>query len=278
MILTDYPYRPRAMRIAESVGGKRLIERLQADETRYAAALRAIAKHVPALALISAEDEGGPFWHNDWFPPFDGAALYGLLATQKPRRYIEVGSGMSTRFARRVIRDLNLQTEIVSIDPHPRVDIDAISDILLRCPMEDVDPQFWRRMTGDDILFVDNSHRSFPGSDVTAFFVDVLPIIPSGMIWGLHDIFLPDDYPPDWMDRFYNEQYLLLTYLLGGAARDDILLPVYWASYQPRLHDILAELWGRKELFEDIRPERGVRTRGGAFWMRRKTKRWWKSS
>jgi hypothetical protein len=49
----------------------------------------------------------------------------------------------------------------------------------------------------------------------------------------MHDIFLPWDYPEKWRQRFYNEQYLLLTYLLGGADGDEIVLPVLWATHQP---------------------------------------------
>jgi hypothetical protein len=74
---------------------------------------------------------------------------------------------------------------------------------------------------------------------------------------------LPFDYPEEWRDRFNNEQYLLLTYLLGGAHGDEILLPIWWASHEPRLHDILASLWAREDLF------RSAGTHGGSFWMRR---------
>ncbi len=34
---------------------------------------------------------------------------------------------------------------------------------------------------------------------------------------AVHDIFLPDDYPPEWADRYYSEQYLLAAWLLGGG-------------------------------------------------------------
>jgi hypothetical protein len=112
-------------------------------------------------------------------------------------------------------------------------------------------------------LFIDNSHRSFPNSDVTVFFAEVMPALPPGTIWGLHDIFLPWDYPEEWRDRFYSEQYLLMSYLLGGAIGDEIILPVMWTTRQPHLHGILAQLWAREELFRD------VGTHGGCFWMQR---------
>jgi predicted O-methyltransferase YrrM len=181
------------------------------------------------LRIPRAEgDVSHPFWVNDWFPPFDGAALYGLIAERSPRRYIEVGSGISTRFARKAISDLNLQTRIVSIDPHPRTVIDALCDEVVRSRMEEVPREFWEGIGPDDLLFIDNSHCSFPNSDVTVFFVEVMPTLRAGTIWGMHDIFLPWDYPEEWRDRFYNEQYLLLSYLLGGADGDEIILPVTW--------------------------------------------------
>jgi hypothetical protein len=129
--------------------------------------------------------------------------------------------------------------------------------------MEEVPREFWEGIGPEDLLFLDNSHRSFPNSDVTVFFTEVLPALQPGTIWGLHDIFLPWDYPEEWRDRFYNEQYLLLSYLLGGADGDEIVLPVLWASHQSRLHGILAPLWAREDLFRD------VRMHGACFWMRR---------
>jgi hypothetical protein len=222
-----------------------------------------MAKHIGLLLRIPRKqiEFSAPFWANDWFPPFDGAALYCLIAEQSPRNYIEVGSGISTRFARQAISDLNLPTRIISIDPHPHNVIDSLCDEVIRSRMEDVPRDFWETIGPEDMLFVDNSHRSFSNSDVTVFFTEVLPALQAGTIWGLHDIFLPWDYPEEWRDRFYNEQYLLLSYLLGGADGDEIILPIHWAAAQPQLHGILAPLWTHASL-------RGLGT-GGGFWMRR---------
>ena len=142
---------------------------------------------------------------------------------------------------------------------------DSLCDQVMRCRMEDVPSEFWEGIGADDLLFIDNSHRSFPNSDVTVFFAEVLPTLQPGTIWGLHDILLPWDYPEEWRHRYYNEQYLLLAYLLGGAGGDEIILPVKWATHQPLLHGILSPLWARRDLF------RGVGTHGGAFWMRRRS-------
>jgi predicted O-methyltransferase YrrM len=265
MILTDYSYDPHSRAIDLAPSGQRLVARLEVEEGRYAAVLEGIARQTDALRRIprTQDESTGPFWLNSWFPPFDGVSLYGLIAEHTPRRYIEIGSGMSTRFARQAIKDGNLRTRITSVDPHPRAEIDMLCDEVVRNAMEEVPREFWEGIGPEDLVFVDNSHRSFPNSDVTVFFSEVMPAFPPGTIWGMHDIFLPWDYPEEWRQRFYNEQYLLLTYLLGGAKGDEILLPVAWAASRPRLHGILAPLWADEELF------RGVGTHGGCFWMRR---------
>lgn len=128
----------------------------------------------------------------------DSISLYSLLAINNPRRYVEVGSGNSTMFASQAIRDHGLRTSIVSIDPFPRANIDSICDRVIRAPCEDVPAGFFESLTSDDILFIDNSHRSFPNSDVPVFFTEILPHLPSRMTYGIHDIFLPWDYPDEW--------------------------------------------------------------------------------
>jgi len=94
-----------------------------------------------------------PHWCNGWFPGMDAVSIYGFLAERNPAHYYEVGSGNSTKFARRAIRDHDLRTEIISIDPYPRAEIDAICDRVLRCTLEDVEPQHFNGTL--DTLFLD---------------------------------------------------------------------------------------------------------------------------
>ena len=134
LFMTDYPYFPKYRPIENGPGGERLLIRLHAEQSHFAAALHGIARHIPSLQRIPRREEEPtrPFWANDWFPPFDGAALYGLIAERAPRRYIEVGSGISTRFARQAIIDTGAATKIVSIDPQPRSDVAALCDEVAR--------------------------------------------------------------------------------------------------------------------------------------------------
>ena len=63
------------------------------------------------------------------------------------------------------------------------------------------------------------------------------------MLVGIHDIFLPDDYPPQWADRFYSEQYLLAAWLLGGGGGCEIVLPAHFIRSVPELDSICDPIW-----------------------------------
>lgn len=214
------------------------------------------------IAVTKADEAGGPHWVNGWFPGLDALALYSFLVQRNPATFIEVGSGNSTAFAGQAVRDHELRTRIISIDPHPRKEIDAICDEVIRQPLEDVDLGLFKRLTGSDLLFIDSSHRSFQSSDVTVFFVEVLSGLPAGLLFGMHDILLPRDYWGGFLPCFYNEQYLLASYLAGGAGGDEVVLPVNYVSEKESLRSVLDPIWNHPSL-------KGIEPYGGSFWMRK---------
>lgn len=195
-----------------------------------------------------SESDKQPYWANEWIPPLDAASLYSFIATRRPKTYMEVGSGNSTKFARKAIEDLGLDTKIISIDPEPRAEIDDLCDQIIRKPIEDVDLPIFEILGEDDILFVDSSHRSFMNSDVTALFIDVLPRLRSGVLVQIHDILLPYDYPSDWAGRWYSEQYLLAALLLARGRAFETILPNMFISHDEELRSILAPLWKRTKM------------------------------
>ena len=170
-------------------------------------------------------------WRNEWFPPLDVVTLNGLLSDFNPARYVEIGSGMSTLFARHAINSRNLRTRIVSIDPQSWPESDLAAHERHRVPLEHVDlDAILHPIRAGDIVFFDGTHRSFQNSDVTVFFLDVLPALPRGVIVGLHDICLPYDYPEGLENRYFNEQYLLAARLLAPESGLRPLMTNYFAS------------------------------------------------
>jgi hypothetical protein len=241
---------------------------IEKNDAQYLELLSSFIGYKDDFARIPAtgpEESLEPFWVNQWLPIVDGITIYGLLAHYNPRSFVEVGSGNSTKFAKRAIKDHNLRTNIISIDPHPRADIDQLCDQLVRERLEDIDLTLFTTLGADDIVFIDNSHRSFQGSDVTVFFNEILPMLGKGCIYGIHDIFLPYDYPAEWRDKFYNEQYVLMAYLLGGAGGDEIILPAAYVCSVEKLRSVLMPA------FEDV-VRKGAHFGGGGFWLRRGTR------
>jgi hypothetical protein len=200
-------------------------------------------------------------WANHFIPAVDGMSI--AWAAKKARNtFIEIGSGNSTIFARAALRRQPSPAKLVSIDPHPRAEIDALCDEIIRTPLEDVDLEIFDRLGPGDVLFIDNSHRSLMNSDVTVAMLDILPRLRSGVLLGIHDIFLPFDYFATWAQRAYNEQYLIACYLLGGD-KFQIELANYWI-YRQKLHESpLAATWAR--LGEKVRDRPP-----SAFWMTRR--------
>jgi hypothetical protein len=183
-----------------------------------------------------------PFWNNVYFQGLDLVALYALLALRNPPLYIEIGSGYSTRVARRAIADQKLRTSIVCIDPNPRSDVRRVADEYIASSLSDVELGLFDRVTKDDIVLFDGSHVVFMNSDVTVLFTELLPRLPAGVLLQVHDIFLPWDYRPDWARRWYAEQYLLASWLLGGS-RLKVLLPNFFIFTEPQLFDATAPIW-----------------------------------
>ena len=176
-----------------------------------------------------------PHWRNGLLFGLDGVSLYAFTRMRTPRRYVEIGSGNSTLFVDRARRDGGLEMELRSIDPSPRREIDSICDKVLREPLESSDLEALGDLDAGDIVFLDGTHRVFMNSDVTVFFLDVLPALPPGILVGIHDIHLPDDYRPEHADRYYSEQYLLASYLLGESPWVQPVLPCWYVSHHATL-------------------------------------------
>jgi hypothetical protein len=263
LIDLDYPYTPKVREWNRSPGGDFCRRLIVAGTDRYRERLASVLAYKSAFAAIACDepaDEREPFWSNPWVPVLDAICLSALVADINPRRYVEVGSGNSTKFVRRAIADHGLRTRIISIDPHPRAVVEDLCDEVIRKGLEDCDLSIFAELGPDDLVFIDNSHRSFQNSDVTVVFSEVLPLLKPGCHYGIHDIFLPNDYPAEWFSRAYNEQYLLMAYLLGGAGGDRIVLPVHYVQQTPELLAILYPIIRDPAL-------QGTPPLGGAFWM-----------
>jgi hypothetical protein len=246
--------------------GIEMREQAQVELLRsYEAAYRA---EYDALPQTMAPGSPAQFYlDNPFFGSVDAEMLYCMVRHHKPRRIIEIGSGFSTMLSAlallRNAADGAALGELDAYDPHP-------SDVLRRgfpglhslnvTRAEDIPLADFRSLGRDDILFIDSSHIVKIGGDVVYEFLEVLPRISNGVVVHVHDIFLPRDYPKDWVLEhrlFWSEQYLLHAFLAFNQA-----FAVLWgASFMHARHS--GEL---RAAFSSYDP---ASTRPGSFWMQR---------
>lgn len=168
----------------------------------------------------AAANDVGYSFANEYFSSPDAEVLYTLVRHFRPRTIVEVGSGNSTRINRQAIRDGGLETKLISIDPSPRRDVAEICDEVFReCVESGRTGEHLLRLQKDDILFIDASHAVKTRNDVVYLFLNILPLLPAGVLVHVHDIFLPYDYPERWVKEFqWTEQYLVQAILAFGDA------------------------------------------------------------
>ncbi len=202
-----------------------------------------------------------PGWNNGFLPGLDIIGIYTLLTEFKPEKYIEIGSGNSTKVAFKAKTEQKLGAEIVSIDPLPRAEIDNIADKVIREPFENIDFNILNELNENDMLFVDNSHRILPNSDSMVFYLEILPKLKKGVIVHIHDIYLPYDYPQFMCDRFYSEQYGLAMYLLANPQKYETILPNYFIFEDKELSDLISPIWEHENL-------KDVERHGCSYWIK----------
>lgn len=201
-----------------------------------------------------------PFWKNKTLHGLDLVMYYTVIASTNPSKILEFGSGITTKIAGKAKKDYNLQTELWTFDPKPRAEIEKITDKLTRQSFDKTDLAVFAELKGGDIISFSNSHRIFPGSDVTIFFLEVLPLLPVGVKVHLQHIYLPYDYPQEKCDKYYSEQYGLSIFLLSNPKRYRAIIPNYFISQDPDLENLLSPFWEHLNM-----PE--ADQHGNSFWI-----------
>lgn len=174
---------------------------------------------------------------NGSFEWMDGRMLYYFMYLARPSKIIEVGSSDSTLLIYNTKKILNLNTQIICIDKNPHSIIKKLSEnneiILIEDDLVNVELKLFETLNKNDILFIDSSHTVKMNSDVMFYFGTIFPILKSGVIIQIHDIFLPYEYPLGWINNgvFWNEQYLLYIFL-QNTQRIRVLFSNNYAKYK----------------------------------------------
>jgi predicted O-methyltransferase YrrM len=149
------------------------------------------------------------------YPQFDSRTLYYFLREHKPRRYLEVGSGLSTYYASLAGARNEAEGDplgITCIEPYPFEALKTLPGFdLVEGFVQDTPLEVFESLESGDVLFIDSSHALKVDSDVAYLFLEVLPRIKPGVFVHIHDVPFP-----------FNTPYPADTWVFGER------WPVYW--------------------------------------------------
>ena len=207
------------------------------------------------------------YLQNPFFGAVDAEMLYAMTRHIKPSRFMEIGSGFSTLLAAKALRrnadDGESLGRLDAFEPSPSRVLQAGFpglNSVRAVRAEDIDTSEFEALRVGDILFIDSSHVVKIGGDVTYLFLEILPRLRPGVIVHIHDIFLPAEYPKDWIFQhrlFWTEQYLLQAFLTFNDRFRVIWAGSYMHLYHP---DRLAAAFSSYDA-ATVRP--------GSFWIER---------
>jgi predicted O-methyltransferase YrrM len=220
--------------------------------------------------LEDSPDSGNPcrfFFGNLSFESVDAEILYCMVRNYKPRRVIEIGSGYSTLLTCKALAANSKEGrdgDFTAIEPFPSAFLAESLPYAIKlqtCKVQEVPISAFQELGDGDFLFIDSSHVVKTGSDAHYEFLEILPSLAPGVIVHVHDIFLPREYPRDWVvgrHRAWNEQYILQAFLHGNQDFE-----VLWSG--ALMHYRYPEKLS--EAFESYDP---VKNLPASFWMRRR--------
>lgn|SRR5262249_9337735 len=235
---------------------------------------------------IEPSEGGGFYLNNGLFDGADALVAYCMVRQFQPRRIIEIGGGFSSLILGEAAAK-NGSSPLICIEPFPteflRKEFPGLQSLIEK-KVQDIDLEFFSQLESGDILFIDSSHTVKIGGDVNYLFLEVLPRLKPGVIVHVHDIFLPCEYPRDWVTdefRFWSEQYLLQAFLSFNSEFEVLIANRYLAHRYPKdLKAAFSNLAHRIE--EDFKavgsnlanlkrffPNR-AKWSAGSFWMRRR--------
>ena len=186
----------------------------------------------------------------------EAQVLHAVIRHLKPKRIVEVDSGVSTHCMQRALemnrKEGRHDSTMTCIEPFPSARLRQTPTIeLIEERVQSVPVDVFRRLGDGDFLFIDSSHAVRTGSDVNNLVLEVLPVLAPGVTVHFHDIYLPYDYQRDVLKTFlhWSETSLLRAYLTYNE-RISILFCLSLLHYDRQD--------GLRELFPEYDPAPGA--------------------
>ncbi len=118
----------------------------------------------------------------------------------------------------------------------------------------------FEELSAGDVVFIDTAHVVKTGGDVVWIFQEIIPRLAPGVLVHVHDVFLPGEYPEQWVMEGWgwNEIYLVRAFLAFNQAFEVVWGQQFMLQRHP------------EELFEAFPDLRRYTPSGAALWIRRR--------
>jgi predicted O-methyltransferase YrrM len=158
------------------------------------------------------------------YGPIESQVLHCAVRSLKPRRIIEIGSGVSTAVMLKAIalneKSDGTNTEITCIEPYPKEALRQMKGItLVEQICQTAAKSVFAQLQRGDLLFIDSSHALKTGSDLAAIYLEIVPALNAGVLIHIHDIWLPYLYSPSVLGHYFDwqETPLVLALLTNNS-------------------------------------------------------------
>jgi len=188
--------------------------------------------------------------------------LYSMIRYFKPRKIIEVGSGVSTFFSLHGMeknrREEGTDCAITCVEPYPTALLRNICEkkrvTLFVEEVQNTSQSVFSQLTENDILFIDSSHVSKMDSDVNYLYLEVLPRLNKGVIIRIHDIYFPylaamPGHPVFRHSVLWNEAAMVRAFLCFNAAYEILLCQSYFHYREPDLLKSVSKIYDPQRHF-----------------------------
>ncbi len=210
-------------RTRESWAGRSELPGISIDVDEQVESLTAVCLPYKAEYLSNAIFKEAVSRLGSGYGYIEAQVLHAVIRSYKPRRIIEVGSGVST-YCMAAASRLNSAEggspcHIMSIEPFPSDGLKALSGIILKqVQVQSVPVEAFTELEQNDLLFIDSSHAVRPGGDVNYLVLEILPRLRPGVVVHFHDICFPYDYQRDLLHTclFSSETSLLRAFLISN--------------------------------------------------------------
>ena len=176
------------------------------------------------------------------FGYIEAQVLYAAIRYFKPKRVIELGSGVPTYCSYQALlknrKDTGTDCQLTCIESNP---IPLVRDLasseenieLITQPVQLVSLKHFEQLRANDIVSIDSSHMVKAGSEVNYIMLELLPRLSAGVVVQIHDIYLPYDYERNVLQSFIhtNETSIVAAFLTCNV-RFKILFSLSMLHYQ----------------------------------------------